>query len=118
MLPDRFDSRGKPLDTRPARDRWTTRKGVFERQPQHSGDWDVKGAWQVGGTDGEAMDRLMRSVTGALEGRRSWMGVLGDVLGEASLLGPPPSQIESGGGRHGAGGDEGDDKRPRRGRRR
>ncbi|XP_044715624.1 uncharacterized protein HRG_10805 [Hirsutella rhossiliensis] len=119
LLPDRFDSQGKPLGGRPARDRWTTRKGTFERQPRQPGDWDVRGAWQVGGTDGEAVDRLVHNVTGALEGRRSWMSVLGDVLGGAGFLPPLPPQAEDEARRRDAGGDDdGDDKRPRRGRRR
>lgn len=95
-LPDRFDSEGQPLGGRSAsHHRWTTRRGTFERPPQRPGGWDVKGAWQVSGTDGEAVDRLVRNVTGALEGQRSWISVLGDVIG-GGLLQPGQGQ---GGGR-------------------
>jgi len=103
-LPDRFDTRGSRLDggPDPGRARTTTRRGTFERPPQHAGDWDVRGAWQASGTDGEMVDRLVRDVTGVLEGRQSWMAVLGDVLG---------------GGAQGQIGDE-DGDAGRRGRRR
>lgn len=117
LLPDRFDAQGKPLGDGAARDRWTERKGTFERQPQRPGDWSVKGAWQVGGTDEEAVGRLVRNATGALEGRRSWLSVIGDVLG-AGLLAPMPVE-EDGPGRHWPGhDDDDDDKKPRRARRR
>ena len=81
-LPDRFDSEGHPLDGRSAsHHRWTSRRGTFRRPPQKPGGWDVQGAWQVSGTEGEAVDRLVRHVTGALEGQRSWMSVIGEVIG-------------------------------------
>ncbi|KJZ73817.1 hypothetical protein HIM_06710 [Hirsutella minnesotensis 3608] len=86
ILPDRFDMHGKPISGRSGvRDTWTTRSGEFARPPQKPGDWDVKGAWQVGGTDGEAVERLVKSVTSALDGQRSWVSVIGDVIG-AGLL--------------------------------
>ncbi|PNY26743.1 Uncharacterized protein TCAP_03317 [Tolypocladium capitatum] len=91
-LPDRFDSEGQPLDGRSAsHHRWATRRGTFERPPRRPGDWDVRGAWQVSGTEGEAVDRLVRNVTGALEGQRSWMSVIGDVIG-GGLLPPGDGQ--------------------------
>ncbi|KAH6986256.1 hypothetical protein BKA56DRAFT_580114 [Ilyonectria sp. MPI-CAGE-AT-0026] len=87
MLPDRFDQEGERLDGRSAtHHRWTSRRGDFEYRPQHRGGLNVRGAWQVAGTDGEMVERLMRGVSGALEGRKSWLGVLGDVIG--SLEGP------------------------------
>ncbi|POR31807.1 Uncharacterized protein TPAR_07971 [Tolypocladium paradoxum] len=114
-LPDRFDSEGQPLDGRSAsHHRWTTRRGTFERPPQRPGGWDIKGAWLVSGTEGEAVDRLVRNVTGALEGQRSWMSVIGDVIGEGLL---PPGEGQ-GDGRADADGraheDEDDDRRGRR----
>lgn len=88
-LPDRFDSHGRPLDRRAASaDRWTSRFGEFRREPQRSGDWDVRGAWHVGGTDNAAVERIAHGVTNALDGRGSWMGVIGEVLG-GGLLGAP-----------------------------
>ncbi|KAG5977285.1 hypothetical protein E4U55_006904 [Claviceps digitariae] len=87
-LPARFDFLGRPLDGRTAsQGRRTTRRGTFHRQHQRPGDWDVAGAWQISGTDGEAVERLFKNVTSALEGHRSWMSVLGDVLGSGLLVG-------------------------------
>ncbi|KAF4971341.1 hypothetical protein FSARC_1773 [Fusarium sarcochroum] len=81
-LPDRFDRHGRPLDGRSAKNRGLTRRqGDFEYKPKHRDDWDVKGAWQVAGTDGQAVDQIVRGVTGALEGKGGWLGLLGNVLG-------------------------------------
>lgn len=109
ILPNRFDSQGRPLDPLSARQglhgRWTTRSGQFERRPRRPGDWDISGSWQVGGTDPEAVERMVRGVTGALDGRRGWMGVLGDVLNSGLLGGGPeerqgPQDDDGGRGRH------------------
>lgn len=82
VLPDRFDRHGRPLDKRSAKNRdWTHRQGDFEYKPKHKDDWDIKGAWQVAGTDGQAVDQIVRGVTGALEGKSGWLGLLGTVLG-------------------------------------
>ncbi|OAQ90256.1 hypothetical protein VFPFJ_04415 [Purpureocillium lilacinum] len=111
-LPDRFDSQGRPLDGRSAtHSRWTTRRGTFERPAQRPGGWNVQGAWQVSGTEQEAVDRLVRNVTGALEGQRSWMSVIGDVIGGGLL--PPPGAGHGEGQDHD---DEDDGRRRRRGR--
>lgn len=81
-LPDRFDKDGRRLDKRSvAANRWTSRSGDFQYIPQRRGDWDVRGAWTVGGTDGEMIERLARDVAGVLDGKKGWIGVLGDVLG-------------------------------------
>lgn len=90
-LPDRFDSDGQPLDGRGHGNgqRWTSRSGEFERRPRRPGDWDVRGAWHIGGTDDVQVDRLARHFTEALEGRRSWLGVIGEALGGGGLLGQP-----------------------------
>ncbi|RCI13139.1 hypothetical protein L249_1137 [Ophiocordyceps polyrhachis-furcata BCC 54312] len=121
MLPDRFDAHGRPLNgLSPDRNRWTSRSGTFERQPRKPGDWDVGGAWQVGGTDGAEVDRLVKSITGALEGRRSWMKVLGDVIegglqnGTAGREGDEARRVGNGEGRD----DEYHDDERRYGRRR
>lgn len=100
-LPDRFDSHGRPLDARSARQyphdgQWTMRRGEFERRPRRPGDWDVRGAWQVGGTDPEAVERMVRGVTGALDGRGGWIGVLGSVL-NSGLLGGPEARPKTSG---------------------
>lgn len=121
VLPDRFDSYGRPLDGRTtSQDGWTTRSGTFRREPQRPGGWDVSGAWQVSGTDGQAVDRLAKNVTGALEGQKSWMGVIGQVLGSGLLQGAEEPGSGShvrghGGQRHDDGyGDEDDESRRRR----
>lgn len=106
-LPDRFDAQGRLLDGRDHQSGWTTRRGTFHRERGRPGGWDVQGAWQVSGTDGEAVDRLVRNFTGALDGQKSWMGVLGDVLGSGLL-----SVTEGYDGRRRI--DEGDGRRRRR----
>lgn len=90
-LPERFDTQGRPLDGRDRGDgpRWTSRGGDFHRRPRKPGDADIRGSWHVGGTDGIAVDKLARSFTEALDGRKSWMGVLGEALGGSGLLGQP-----------------------------
>lgn len=89
VLPDRFDKDGRPLNERSTRKRgWTSRKGDFEYKPKRRDDWDIKGAWQVAGTDGEAVDQIVRGVTGALEGKGGWLGILGNVLGGLQQLEP------------------------------
>ena len=95
-IPDRFDRQGHPLDGRgqPRSGDVTTRSGQFSRQPQKPGDWSVHGAWQISSTDQVAVDRLVQSVTGALEGKGSWMGVLGDVLGSGGLLGQQSARVD------------------------
>lgn len=123
-LPDRFDSHGRPLDRRAASsDRWTSRSGAFRRQPQRPGDWDVRGAWHVGGTNDEAVQRLATGMTDALDGRGSWMNVIGQVIGGAGLT----EGQNNAGGSSGVGGSqarledergEGDDEDRRRRRRR
>lgn len=81
-LPPRFNSNGRPLEGGRAasQPRRSTRRGVFERRPTHPGDWDVRGAWQVSGTEAETMDRLVQNITGVLEGRKNWVGLLQDVI--------------------------------------
>lgn len=90
-LPDRFDRQGHSLDPESAdhrsRSQWTTRSGEFERRPQKQGDWDVRGSWQVGGTDPEAVERMVKGVTGALEGKSGWIGLVGSVLSSGLLSG-------------------------------
>ncbi|KAF4978709.1 hypothetical protein FZEAL_4951 [Fusarium zealandicum] len=82
VLPDRFDRHGKVLDDSATGSRGlTSRRGDFKYQPKDRGDWDIKGAWQVAGTDGESVERIVRGVTDVLEGRGGWMGLLGNVLG-------------------------------------
>jgi hypothetical protein len=113
LLPARFDDYGRPLDGQsPGRHRWTTRRGEFERQPSHSGDWNVRGGWQIGGTDNVAVDRLARTMTDVLDGRQSWLQLLGGVIG-GGLLQPEQSshgrRIERARSRIGNRGDDDDD---------
>lgn len=89
-LPDRFDADGRPLDGRPVSGHrgLTTRSGEFSRRPRREGDWDVHGAWQVGGTDPEVLERMVHGITTALEGRQGLLRAIGEVFaGGAGLLG-------------------------------
>ena len=89
-LPDRFHRNGQPISTRSQtfpQMPFTTRSGAFERRPQRPGDWDVRGSWEIGGTDAVVVERMARSFTDALDGRRGWIGVLGDVIGSGLLTG-------------------------------
>lgn len=91
LLPARFDDYGRPLDgSEPDRSRWTSRRGDFERRPRHPGDWNVRGAWQVGGTEAEAVERLARTMTDVIDGRQSWLQLIGGVIG-GGLLKPDDS---------------------------
>ncbi|KAL2134095.1 hypothetical protein VTI74DRAFT_982 [Chaetomium olivicolor] len=91
LLPDRFDAQGRPLDgssTTPARGRLHSRCGDFEyRSPRGPGGLNVRGEWGVAGTDAEMVERIVRNVTGVLEGRGSWMGLIGGILSGSLLQG-------------------------------
>ncbi|RYP20021.1 hypothetical protein DL766_008296 [Monosporascus sp. MC13-8B] len=85
VLPDRFDEAGRPLGGGGGADplrRWSSRRGNFEYRPRdpHDHGWDVGGAWSVGGTDAEVVDQIARSIGDVLEGRKSWMSFVGNVL--------------------------------------
>jgi hypothetical protein len=91
LLPARFDDHGSPLDgSEPGRSRWTSRRGEFERRPRHPGDWNARGTWQVGGTEAETVERLARTMTDVIDGRQSWLHLLGGVIG-GGLLQPVDS---------------------------
>jgi hypothetical protein len=91
VLPDRFDSQGRPFSSR---DRYLehhgrrgldqrihARHGDFEYRPQRPGDWALRGGWRVAGTDQELVERFSRRVTDVLDGRGGgWLGLLGDVV--------------------------------------
>ncbi|KAK3680624.1 hypothetical protein B0T22DRAFT_415910, partial [Podospora appendiculata] len=84
-LPDRFDAQGRPIDRE--RPRWHARHGNFEyhrtnpfRARSEDGGFNMRGQWGVAGTDPEAVERIVRNVTGVLEGRESWMGLLSGLL--------------------------------------
>lgn len=124
VLPDRFDSHGRPLDgsSSSRRSRFVTRSGEFHRPAQRPGDMEVHGGWQLGGTDPEQIERLVRTVTGVLEGRKSWVSVIGEVLGgdvlpqlAGPLAGPLAGVMQA---VEGSGRDDDDDDGLRRRRRR
>lgn len=130
-LPDRFDSHGKPLDGgRHGKNRIVTRSGEFHRPAQRPGGMEVHGGWALGGTDPEQIEKLVRNVTGALEGRKSWVSVIGEVLGGdmlGQLAGPLAGVLQPPGGGSGGGGEgegrrrqieDDDDDRERRHKRR
>lgn len=92
-LPDRFDSHGQSLHGRSVSNHpWTSRSGTFRREPQRADDWDIRGEWHVGGTNSEAVERLAHGVTNALDGRGSWMQVIGEVLAGGALGANPNAQ--------------------------
>ena len=85
-LPDRFDKRGRAFDSSGrGRDEWTSRSGEFGRRAQKPGDASVRGAWQVGGTDSDAVQNIAKGVTEALDGKGGWLGLLGTVLNSGLL---------------------------------
>ncbi|PTB41101.1 hypothetical protein M441DRAFT_80518 [Trichoderma asperellum CBS 433.97] len=109
-LPDRFDSHGRPLDGgRHGRSRLTTRSGEFHRLADRPGGLSIHGGWQLAGTDPEQIQKIVSGVTGALQGRRSWVSVVGDVLGGDLLgqLGPLAGALQAAGGSGGGGDGEG-----------
>ncbi len=116
VLPDRFDAQGRPLDGFGRRSQgWTSRRGGFEyRSPRGPGVPSMRGEWGVAGTDSEAVERIVRNVTGVLEGRASWLGLLGGLLSGSLLQGPE----EGDRGSQGRIEDDDDEDRRRRRRRR
>lgn len=95
-LPDRFDSQGRPLDGSArghSLPRMHSRRGDFEyHSPKGPGGLHMRGHWGVMGTDSEAVERIVENVTGVLEGKQSWLGLVGGLLSGSLLKG-----IESGG---------------------
>lgn len=119
-LPKRFDRQGESLDGQRANQkRWSSRSGQFERQPTHPGDWNVQGAWHIGGTNEAAVEKLTKDFTDALDGRKSWMNVVGEVL--SGSLNAPAERSENsnriGDGQADRPGDDNDSRKKRRQRR-
>lgn len=87
VLPDRFDAQGRPLDGRSRSvvapgGRLHSRRGEFEYRPPRpgGGGLNVRGQWGVAGTDERQVERIVRKVTGVVEGRESVLGLLGGLL--------------------------------------
>lgn len=107
LLPPRFDAQGRPLHSSPSRQnpQWTHRKGDFSYSSPSSARQqrnNVSGEWAVGGTDPEAVERMVRGVTGVLEGVGTGKGgggggLLG-VLGGLLLKGVVGGLAGAGGG--------------------
>ncbi|KAK4162661.1 hypothetical protein QBC43DRAFT_336194 [Cladorrhinum sp. PSN259] len=96
-LPDRFDSHGRPIDGSSSSSRGKkqhARRGDFEYRSPKSGGPTVMGEWGVSGTDSEAVERIVQNVTGVLEGKGSWIGLLSGIL-SGKLL-EPGSEAEDG----------------------
>lgn len=88
VLPDRFDSQGRPLGAGPSRrsDGWTERRGDFEYRSPRLGGTQMRGTFGVAGTDPEHVERMMRDVSGVLAGEMprgmgGWLGLAGRLLG-------------------------------------
>ncbi|KAK4121333.1 hypothetical protein N657DRAFT_682980 [Parathielavia appendiculata] len=113
MLPDRFDAQGRPLDdgSEPSSSYssrgWHSRRGDFEyRSPRGStdkGGLNMRGEWGVAGTDAEVVERVVQRVTGVLEGRGSWWGLIGGILSGSLLHSGSATADEGGGGGEGQG---------------
>ncbi|KAK7923005.1 hypothetical protein PG985_007076, partial [Apiospora marii] len=78
VLPDRFDTSGRPLEPGDP-GRWTSRGGSFEYRPRDRGT-QMQGAWGVGGTDADMVNRMAESVGSLLEGKSGLLGILGNVI--------------------------------------
>lgn len=102
MLPDRFDAQGRPLDgSLPISRRggsgpqWHSRRGDFEyRSPRGASGINMRGEWGVAGTDIEAVERIVQNVTGVLEGRGSWLGLVRGILSGSLLEGLEGGRVE------------------------
>lgn len=100
VLPDRFDSQGRPLDRRRPADtsgEWTERHGDFAYRSPRPGGPQVQGSWGVAGTDPEHVERMVRDVSGVLAGEvprgvGGWLGLAGRLLG--GVMAPPPGAGE------------------------
>lgn len=79
-LPDRFDSHGRPLSPSARKPGWTQRSGQFHRKPRRPRDWNVDGGWHVAGTDREAVERMAEGLRDVVDGRMSWLGLIGGVM--------------------------------------
>ena len=79
-LPDRFDSQGRPLSPSSRNTGWTQRNGQFHRKPRRARDWNVDGEWHVGGTDRETVERMAAGLRDVVDGRMSWLGLIGGVM--------------------------------------
>lgn len=111
QLPDRLGPQG-----RDGGGGWTERKGEFEYRSPKPGGAQARGAWGVGGTDPDQVDRLMRDVTdligdGPPKGVGGWLGFAGRLLGSGVLgghgLGGGAEGGEDEGGRRRGGGGGG-----------
>lgn len=79
ILPDRFDSQGRPLNRSSGAMRW--RQGAFESRPRNGNGWHTSGAWAVGGTDDDAVQKIASDIEGMISGHGSWKTLLKDVVG-------------------------------------
>ncbi|KAJ9157169.1 hypothetical protein NKR19_g3807 [Coniochaeta hoffmannii] len=98
LLPDRFDSQGRPL-ARPPINRMYSRQGDFVyRSPRGREGWNVKGRWGVAGTDDRQVERIVEKVTNVIEGRGSVLGLLGGILSGSLLESGGETEDEGRGG--------------------
>lgn len=124
LLPDRFDPLGRPVDpssssSRPRRGDnggWTERKGDFEYRSPKPGGTQARGAWAVGGTDPDQVERMMQDVTnligdGPPKGVQGWLGLAGRLLGSGLLGGQGLPGLEGGEGSDEEGEGDGDRRR-------
>ncbi|KAK7969410.1 hypothetical protein PG988_008483 [Apiospora saccharicola] len=112
LMPDRFDTSDRPLEPGDP-GRWMTKGGSFEYRPRDKGT-QMQGAWGVGGTDADMVNRMAESVGSLLEGKSGCLGILGNVLSHLPKSDGVRGAVED--AKH----DESEDEpeRPRRTRRR
>ncbi|KAI1750859.1 hypothetical protein F4782DRAFT_548421 [Xylaria castorea] len=82
-IPDRFDSSGRPLDSRdrPSLRRSRSSYGEFEYHPQHPGDLSLRGARAALPASGDPdMAQLVQTIGGLLQNQRGFLGTLGHLL--------------------------------------
>ncbi|OAA58936.1 hypothetical protein SPI_06138 [Niveomyces insectorum RCEF 264] len=130
VLPDRFDSEGRPLDRRgqpiyhKARSRsspLTSRRGDFEYDSSRNNGWHVRGQWGVAGTNAATVERMAENMRGVIDGlgRGRPSGILGAIGGLLEGFGQGNHLLEDDGARpnvdnsHRSGSDD-DRKRKRR----
>ncbi|GKT45059.1 uncharacterized protein ColSpa_05240 [Colletotrichum spaethianum] len=59
--------------------RW--RQGAFENRPRNGNGWHSSGAWAVGGTDDDTVQRIASDIESMVSGQGSWKTLLKDVVG-------------------------------------
>lgn len=81
VLPDRFDTQGRPVGGGGTSGAMRWRQGAFESRPRNGKGLHSSGAWAVGGTDGDVVQKIASDIEGVISGQSSWKSLLKDVVG-------------------------------------